>query len=70
MDGLEINVVQAAFLCLVTGGVSALVTVAAIKVDLANLRAWVQRLDEVCNRAHQQSIENKVKIAHLEQRQP
>lgn len=64
----SVSIVQAAVICLVTGAVSAGVTVAAIKVDLANLRAWVKRLDEMVARAHETSIENKVRIGLMEGR--
>lgn len=67
---MDIAIVQAAVLCIVTGGVSSLLTVAAIKTDLRNLRAWVERIDVITSKAHETSISNKVRITHLERRAP
>lgn len=65
---MEIAIVQAAVLCVVTGAVSSLLTVGAIKVDLRNLRATVSRIDSVSARAHETGISNTVRIEHLERR--
>lgn len=62
------ELMQAAVLCVVTGGVSSLLTIGAIKVDLKNLRDTVRRIDAVATRANETSISNKVKIGILEAR--
>lgn len=65
---MDNELVQIAMACIVTGAVSSLLTIGAIKVDLRNLRDTVKRIDLVAARAHETSIGNKVRISNLEGR--
>lgn len=65
---MNLELMQIAVACVITGAFSALLTVAAIKVDLRNLRESVKRIDAVATKGHETSIANHVRITHLEKR--
>lgn len=51
---------------LATGTTCSAVTVAAIKADVRNLRAWLNRVDKRASAAHDKALETGGRVAALE----
>lgn len=51
---------------LATGGTCSAVTVAAIKADVRNLRAWLNRVDKRATAAHDKALETGGRVSVLE----
>lgn len=48
------------------GGTCSAVTVAAIKADVRNIRAWLQRVDSRANKAHDKATEAAARVSVVE----